>query len=122
EIQHRLARANTLVDQGHALFKHGRLGLAEAEYMKAIDLWPDFPRALAGLTRVHLQRKDGSEAVRWSKRLVAKEPKSGQNQLLLGDAYALRGDHTNARAAWQQAVRYANSTARKRIKQLDAKH
>jgi Flp pilus assembly protein TadD len=66
---------------------------------------------------VHLQRKDGSEAVRWAKRLVAKDPKSGQNQLMLGDAWALRGDAKNARAAWVQAVRYANSTARKRLKE-----
>src|SRR6202008_649474 len=98
-----LARANALVDEGHLLFKRGHhLGLAEASYMKALAVWPDFPRALAGLTRVHLQRKDGAEAVRWAKRLVAKEPKSGQNQLLLGDAYALRSDSKDARAAWIQ--------------------
>jgi Flp pilus assembly protein TadD len=117
DVQRKLERANHLVDEGHGLLKRGHLGLAEAAYMKALAVWPDFPRALAGLTRVHLQRKDGSEAVRWAKRLVAKEPKSGQNQLMLGDAWALRGDAKNARAAWLQAVRYANSTARKRLKE-----
>jgi histone H1/5 len=114
--QRKLERANRLVDEGHGLLKRGHLGLAESAYMKALTAWPDLPRALAGLTRVHLQRKDGSEAVRWAKRLVAKEPKSGQNQLLLGDAWALRGNAKYARAAWLQAVRYANSTARKRLK------
>jgi hypothetical protein len=117
ELQRKLERANRFVDEGHGLLKRAHLGLAEAAYLKALAAWPDLPRALAGLTRVHLQRRDGSEAVRWAKRLVAKEPKSGQNQLLLGDAWALRGDAKSARAAWIQAVRYANSTARKRLKE-----
>lgn len=54
--------------------------------MRALKAWPNYPRALAGVVRVHLARKDGAEAVRWAKRLVSVQPKRSNNQLLLGDA------------------------------------
>jgi predicted negative regulator of RcsB-dependent stress response len=84
--------------------------------MKALAALPGYPRAMAALARVHLQRKDGSEAVRWAERLVAKQPNRGNNQLLLGDAWALRGDKARARAAWHRAASYGNATARKRLR------
>jgi cytochrome c-type biogenesis protein CcmH/NrfG len=104
-----------LVDEGSLLIEDGRLGLAEASYLKALNIMPSYPRAMAGLVRVHIERKDGAEAVRWAKQLVATQPKNGQHQLLLGDAQALRGDTAAAREAWNQAVRYGNYTARQRL-------
>jgi predicted negative regulator of RcsB-dependent stress response len=53
--------------------------------------------------------------VRWANQLVANQPKNGQNQLLLGDAEALRGDLAAARAAWNRAVRYGSPAARQRL-------
>ena len=107
--------AQALVDEGASLLQQGRLGLAESSYQKALRLQPDFPAAMAALVRVHLTRRDGAEAVRWAKRLAAKQP-NGVNQLLLGDAYALYGDDDSARAAWELAAESGNATARQRLK------
>jgi tetratricopeptide (TPR) repeat protein len=104
-----------LVDEGAVLFKNGRLGLAEASYLKALKLQPGYPRAMAALVRVHIQRRDGAEAVRWAKQLVEKQPDNGVNQLLLGDAQKLRGDLTSAQEAWTEAARLGNATARERL-------
>ena len=90
--------------------------MAEAAYLKALAAYAEYPRAMAGLARVHLARKDGAEAVRWAKRLVVMQPKRGANQILLGDAWALRGNATLARAAWQQALRLGSPDARKRLR------
>jgi hypothetical protein len=112
----KIALANRNVGEGNRLFKRGQLGLAEAAYLKALAALPGYPRAMAALARVHLKRKDGSEAVRWAERLVARQPRRGNNQLLLGDAWALRGNDARARAAWQRAASYGNAAARKRLK------
>jgi tetratricopeptide (TPR) repeat protein len=104
-----------LVDEGIVLFKSGRLGLAEASYLKALKLQPAYPRAMAALVRVHIQRRDGAEAVRWAKQLVDKQPDNGVNQLLLGDALQLRGDLGGAQDAWTEAARLGNATARERL-------
>jgi tetratricopeptide (TPR) repeat protein len=107
-------RAELLVDEGALLFEDGRLGLAEASYLQALKSIPGYPRAMAGLVRVHIARKDGAEAVRWAKQLVAKQPKNGQHQLLLGDAEALHGDSAAARDAWKRAIRYGSAAAMQR--------
>jgi tetratricopeptide (TPR) repeat protein len=116
ERARKIAAANHNVGQGHRLLARGRLEPAKAAYLKALAVLPDYPRALAGLVRVHLRRRDGAEAVRWAQRLVKEQPNRGNNQLLLGDALALRGDQTRARAAWRRATAYGNAAARKRLK------
>jgi hypothetical protein len=116
ELRHKVALANRNVTQGHRLLRRGQLGLAEAAYLKALSALPNYPRAMAGLARVHLRRKDGAEAVRWAERLVKQQPKRGNNQLLLGDAWALRGQPARARAAWLRAAAYGNAAARSRLK------
>ena len=110
-----IATANKLVAKGHRLRKAGRLGLAEDAYMSALKALPSYPRAMAGLVRVHLQRRASVEAVRWAKKLVERQPRSGQNQLLLGDAHQLMGAKAEAQKAWRQAARYGNRIARKRL-------
>lgn len=109
------SQAEQLVDEGALLFEDGRLGLAEASYLKALKIQPSYPRAMSGLVRVHIERKDGVEALRWATMLVAKQPKNGQNQLLLGDAQALRGDMAAAKEAWTRATRLGNPAARQRL-------
>ncbi len=111
----KLGRANRHVDAGRKLFARGHLGLAEAEYIEALHALPRFPRALTGLVKVHLRRKDGVEALRWARRLISRQPHFGVNQLLLGDALALNGDRAGADKAWHKAVRYGCVTARKRL-------
>jgi tetratricopeptide (TPR) repeat protein len=112
----KFVRARRFAAEGRSLMKNGHLGLAEAAYLKALQARPNYPQVMAALVRVHLQREDGSEAVRWAKRLIAKQPKRGVNQLLLGDAQALRGDAKAARAAWLRAARLGNAQARARLR------
>ena len=47
--------------------------------------------------------------------LVAVQPNRGNNQRMLGDAFALAGKQPDAVRAWEQAVRYGDRTARKRL-------
>jgi hypothetical protein len=107
--------ATRQVNAAYQLLERGQLEPAEAAYRKALALLPHYPRALAGLVRVQLERKNGPEAVRWAEQLVAAQPKRGNNQLLLGDAYALSGDSENARKAWHTSSLYGNTTAWKRL-------
>jgi hypothetical protein len=109
------ARANRLVNVGHRLRRGGRLGMAEASYLKALDAEPRYARAMAGLVRVHLKRRDGVEALRWARKLTQLQPRRSNNQLLLGDAYALMDAHGAARKAWTTAARYGSRAARKRL-------
>jgi hypothetical protein len=110
----RTGRARALVESGSTMMKEGRLGLAEGMYMKALQEVPEYPAAMAELVRVHLARRDGIEALRWAQRLVDKQD-SAVNQLLLGDALALRGNSDAAQAAWTKAANGGNATARKRL-------
>jgi hypothetical protein len=111
-----LVRARQLCNEGHGLRLRGRLGLAEAKYLQALGLFPQYPRAIAGVVRVHLTRGDGAEAVRWAERLVAMQANRSNNQLLLGDAYALSGKASDARRHWRKSAAYGNNAARKRLK------
>lgn len=108
------ARANFYVNAGHRLRKQGRLGMAEASYLKALQALPTYARAVSGLVEVHLTRRDGVEALRWAKKLIALQPKRGAHQRLLGDAYAVTGQKDQARSAWAQAVRLGDRVARSR--------
>jgi hypothetical protein len=112
-----LTQAQALVEDGLKLFKDGRLGLAEAAYLKALKLEPRNPRAMAGLVRVHIQRGDGVEAVRWAVTLCATQPNRGQNHTLLGDAWALRDNEPAAQSAWRLGARLGDAVARKRLQQ-----
>jgi hypothetical protein len=109
------AKANYLVNMGHRLRKQGRWGMAEASYLKALKVLPQYARAVSGLVAVHLGRRDGVEALRWAKKLVELQPKRGAHQRLLGDAYALTGDKSSARNAWQLGMRLGDRTSRSRL-------
>jgi tetratricopeptide (TPR) repeat protein len=110
-----LGKAEALVKEGTALSRQRRFGLAEGLYLKALQISPNHPGAMAELVRVHVARRDGAEALRWAERLVAAQPTNLAHQLLLGDAYELRGDSAAARAAWTKAARGGNAAAKKRI-------
>jgi tetratricopeptide (TPR) repeat protein len=109
------ARANRFVNAGHRLRKEGRLGMAEASYLKALEAMPKYARAVSGLVTVHLARRDGVEAVRWARKLVALQGQRGAHHRLLGDAYALSGAKDPARKSWQQAVKLGDRAARARL-------
>lgn len=108
--------ATTQTSRGHAFLKRGDIEHAEAAYRSALAAVPDAPPAMAGLARVYLQRQDADGAVQWAERVIAKKSRSGNYQLLLGDALALQGRKDDARAAWKRAVRLGNRSARQRLR------
>ncbi len=112
----RLKRARKLVQEATKLRRRKRLGMAEASYLKALTLWPNYPLAIAGVVRVHLERRDGVEALRWAERLVTMKPNRSNHHLLHGDALALNGKMDGARKAWRRSARYGNRRAKKRLR------
>ncbi len=108
--------ARKLVTEATRLRRRQRLGMAEASYLKALSLWPNYPLAMAGVVRVHLERRDGVEALRWAKRLVKMKPLRSNHYLLLGDAYALNAKMDHARKAWRRSARFGNRRAKRRLK------
>jgi tetratricopeptide (TPR) repeat protein len=83
-------KATELIAQGNKLLKQNRLGMAESFYLKALQAKPNYPKAIASIVRVHLQRKDGTEAFRWAKRLNQIQPKNAANKRLLVEASKLK--------------------------------
>lgn len=114
----RLKEAQLLVQRARRQRRAGKLEHAEATYLEAVARLPNYPLAIAGLVRVYLDRKNGVEAVRWAEPLVKLQPSRDSYQLLLGDAYALRGDAAKAEQAWRQAKQLGSKTARKRLRVL----
>ncbi len=112
----RSRRASALVSQGHDFRHRSLFGAARARYQEALEVYPGYPRAFAGLSRVALLQKNGPEAVRHAKALVRARPAEASNQLLLGDAHHLAGDLRAARDAWRAAAKLGSSTARSRLK------
>ena len=110
-----LKEAQLIVKRARRQRRAGQLERAEASYLEAIARLSNYPLAIAGLTRVYLERRNGAEAVRWAEQLVKLQPNRDSHQLLLGDAYALRGNRVEAEQAWQQASQLGSRTASKRL-------
>jgi hypothetical protein len=110
------ARAGGLVDQAHALQKRRKYAAAKARYREALNLYPDHPRALAGLVQLAIRERDGKQAVSLAKQLVRVQPDEVGNLVLLGDAYKSARKRKEAREAWQTAARAGSATARARLK------
>jgi cytochrome c-type biogenesis protein CcmH/NrfG len=110
------ARAGGLVDQAHALQKRRKYAAAKARYREALNLYPDHPRALAGLVQLAIRERDGKQAVALAKQLVRVEPDEVGNLVLLGDAYKSARKRKEAREAWQTAARAGSAAARARLK------
>jgi hypothetical protein len=112
----RFARATRLERRARRFHRARQLGKAEVTYHEALAAWPGHSLAMAGLARVHLQRKQGQEALRWAEQLVALQPDRDINQLLLGDAHALNGSRAEAESAWKRARQLGSRTASLRLR------
>ena len=112
----RSRQARKLITVGNKKLRRKQLRFAEADFRKALKLVPRYPLALKGIARVHLARKDGKAAVRWAAMLVKRQPIRSENFLILGDAYALRGNKAAAVKAWKRAAKAGNKIAAKRLK------
>ncbi len=110
------AKADKLIDEGHALRKKGKLGPARNKYRAALNAYPNYPRAMAGLLQLAIQQRDGKQAVNLAKQLVQQRPSQLSYQVLLGDAYKVQGKTALARETWQVAARKGSAQARARLR------
>jgi tetratricopeptide (TPR) repeat protein len=109
------ARADKLVNEGHALRRKNKLVPARAKYRDALALYPGFPRAIAGLVQVSIQQRDGKAAVNLAKQLVKLRPGQISYLVLLGDSYRVAGKMALAKETWKDAARKGSATAKARL-------
>ncbi|MEC7521428.1 MAG: hypothetical protein VYE22_16235 [Myxococcota bacterium] len=94
----------------------GNLREAERTYLQVLRVEGRNPRALAGLTRVAMSRRDGTQAVRWARRLVQAASRNANNHVLLGDALRVAGNQAGARDAYRAALEISPSHRRARAR------
>jgi len=110
-----LAQATALVDKAVYLRRNGRDLEAIANYKQALTLHRGYGRAMTGLARVYLTKKDAQRALHWAKRLNRNQRPRAHNQLLLGDAQQLSGDAQAAQKAWTRAAALGSKQAESRL-------
>jgi tetratricopeptide (TPR) repeat protein len=79
----RARQASKLVSQGHSFRRAGLLGSARRRYTEALDVFPDYPRALAGLAQVALAQGKSQEALDYARRLRKERPRDAHYQKLV---------------------------------------
>jgi tetratricopeptide (TPR) repeat protein len=106
--------------EGRAALREGsnatHLDHAAQSFAAALDIWPDYAQAEAGLCDVELLRYDRSRELshfeageRHCNRALAIEPNSGEAAAALGQLYYLQGRYELANQAFQRAAQ-ANET------------
>jgi DNA-binding response OmpR family regulator len=93
-----------LLTEANYLRRHRHFTRAERMYITVLHLSPNNGRALAGLARLHMARRDPRNAVFFAQRLVRVRPRAASNHVLLGDTHRLAGDTAAAREAWERAL------------------
>ncbi|MBI4786924.1 MAG: tetratricopeptide repeat protein [Chloroflexi bacterium] len=85
----------TRVQLGHLYFEQGQYAAAEKEYQAALNDFPDYPYALAGLGTLAAARRDYATAISYYTRVVNTLPLP-QFVIALGDIYASAGQPDQA--------------------------
>ncbi len=106
------------VVRGHTLRRAGDLRAAREVYLEALNIVPEYPRALAGLAETYLLEKNQVPALATVQRLLARRQRFADDLRLLGDIYMLDGRLVEARDAYTRASRDGSSIARERLKEL----
>ncbi|MCC6874656.1 MAG: hypothetical protein IT378_10155, partial [Sandaracinaceae bacterium] len=108
---------DTLIRTANSHRAQGRFPQAEQTYLIVLNRDTRNARALAGLSRVAMERRDWRSAVLWARRLTEVRPSSAGNHVLLGDAHAAAGNRAMAESAWRQALAVdpRNRVARERL-------
>ncbi len=87
------------VQLGNLLFTNGRLERSESAYRKALDRYPGYVHAEAGLARVEAARGDFAAAVERLRVVVDRLP-TPQHAILLGDVLTAAGRTSEAEDAY----------------------
>jgi tetratricopeptide (TPR) repeat protein len=94
-----------VMTQAGAIFLHqGDYAGAEVGFDRTLEQMPDYPPALVGKARVALARGDGASAARLLERAYDASPLV-ETSWLLGDAWAMAGETTQAREAYARVER-----------------
>ncbi len=109
-------KASHLVSQGHSFRKRKLYPSAKARYQEALDLLPNYPRALVGLAQVASAQGQHRDAIALAQKLLQLRPTSSTYQVLLGDVYSAANMPRDAQAAYERAARSGSSTAKQRLK------
>jgi hypothetical protein len=81
----RSRQASKLVSQGHSFRRAGLHGSARRRYEEALAVFPEYPRALAGLAQVALAQGKNDEALEYARRLRKERPRDAHYQKLIAE-------------------------------------
>lgn len=93
-----------LYNLGWAYYNKGNYELAERYYQKALDVEPNYARALWGLGLIHLSTGKMDEARREFEEAVKKAPTFAQAYLDLGNLYQEEGQTQKAVSAYKKVL------------------
>jgi Tfp pilus assembly protein PilF len=99
----------SLYNLGWAYYNKGNYAVAEKYYQKALDMQPDYARALWGLGLIHLSSGKLDEAQNELEEAVKKAPSFAQAYLDLGNLYRQKGLDDKAVAAYQKVLKLATA-------------
>lgn len=90
----------TLVQYGNLHFHQGQLGQAEAAYQQALDIFPNYYMALAGMGQIQAGQQQYTEAISHYEQAIATVPAPDMIGHL-GDLYTLAGQKEQAERQYQ---------------------
>ena len=95
---------NPLSNLGFVYYELQEYGLSAQYFLKALDIKPDFVRALYGLAKTYVAMDRVPDAIAKLEKAVGISPDSDVLYFELARAYALNGDYTKAMSAYHKVV------------------
>jgi tetratricopeptide (TPR) repeat protein len=95
---------------GNAYFYKGDLQLSEKNYLQALEIKPDFVRALQGLSETYIAMGRVPEAVEKLEKAVRLSPESAPLHYQMGRAYQLALEFEKAFRSYQKVIELAPDT------------
>lgn len=92
------------VNLGDLYWRRGWDERAVSEYRKASAVLQDKTRALNRLSNIYIERKELDEAIKINREIIKISPKSAIAHYSLGLAYEIKGDLTEARKGYEEAL------------------
>ncbi|MBZ0222702.1 MAG: tetratricopeptide repeat protein [Dokdonella sp.] len=106
-----LARADTLIREGHPLEDAGDFDAARKRYQDALSVAPDYWRTHLNLGNLHRALLQPHDAIRCYERAIELAPHEANSHLNLGNAFMDAGKASEAAASYEEAARLRNDWA-----------